>query len=87
MMKTLHMLFMTVIMAILSSCSYILDKEQISGLNTNKFWQTDSDINSAVADMYVSFALAMSRGYYDWGEVRGRCYQPYQSALLMQTGI
>lgn len=66
------------------SCAYILDKEPISSLNTGNYWQTDADINSAVSAMYVSFASAMARGYYDWGEVRGRCYEPYQSASKVQ---
>ena len=54
------------------SCAYILDKEPISSLNTGNYWQTDADINSAVSAMYVSFASAMARGYYYWGEVSGR---------------
>lgn len=66
------------------SCSGILNKEPISSLNSELFWQTDGDLASAKAAMYQSFASAMTRGYYDWGEVRGGNYDIYQSASKVQ---
>lgn len=71
------------IMAFTVSCGF-LDKEPVSSLTSGNYWETDADINSATASMYAAFASAMARGYYDWGEVRGRCYDIYQSASKVQ---
>lgn len=64
--------------ALATSCGAFLDEEPISNLSTNLFWKTNSDIQSAKAAMYISFANAMSNNFFSWGEVRGENWQPFQ---------
>lgn len=61
-----------------TSCGAFLNEEPISNLSTNLFWKTDSDIQSARAAMYISFANAMSSNYFSWGEIRGENWEPFQ---------
>lgn len=65
------------VVTISTSCGAFLDEEPVSNLSTNLFWKTDSDIESARAAMYISFANAMSSNFFSWGEIRGENWDPF----------
>lgn len=60
------------------SCESFLDKEPVSSLSTQLFWKTTSDIESARAGMYRSFADAMRGNYFRWGELRSGTWEQCQ---------
>ena len=56
-------------MVTVMSCN--LDFSPKSSLDGNSYWKSESDVASSVTSMYYSLSKAMSKGYYDWGELRG----------------
>lgn len=51
------------------SCS--LDFTPKSSLTGESYWKSESDVSGSVTAMYYSLSKALSKGYYDWGELRG----------------
>ena len=56
-------------MVTVMSCN--LDFSPKSSLDGNSYWKSESDVASSVTSMYYSLSKAMSKGYYNWGELRG----------------
>lgn len=61
----------------LASCEGFLNKEPISSLSSNKFWKSESDIESGTAAMYYSLSQAMRSHFFSWGELRGGNWSPH----------
>ena len=57
------------LMVIAASCN--LDLQPKSSLVEGSYWKSESDVSSSVTAMYYSLSKALSKGYYDWGELRG----------------
>lgn len=57
------------------SCDSFLEREPVSSLSPQLFWKTNSDIESAKAAMYKSFADAMRGNYFRWGEIRSGIWE------------
>lgn len=72
----------TLIMTI-TSCS-ILDQDPISNLTADSFWKTQSDAEVGVTAIYSSMSAAMSRGVWDWGELRGDSFEPHEKEAYDQ---
>lgn len=87
MKKIITLLFVALTVATLSSCEKFLNKEPISDLGANLFWQDATDVSSARAAMYAAFANAMSVNFYDWGEVRGENYEGHQSSPIRKEEL
>ena len=58
-----------IIIATLGSCN--LDFVPQSSLTKESYWKSESDVESSVTAMYYSLSKSLSKGYYDWGELRG----------------
>jgi len=82
---SISVIFLTAL--ILSSCEKFLNKEPVSYLSANLFWQDATDVSSAQAAMYSAFASAMSVNFYDWGEVRGENYEGHQSSPIRKEEL
>jgi len=87
MKKIIYALTMILVAVSLSSCEDFLNKEPISDLGANLFWQNATDVSSAQAAMYSAFATAMSVNFYDWGEVRGENYEGHQSSPIRKEEL
>ena len=87
MKKILYILTALVLALTLASCESFLNKEPISDLGANLFWQNATDVSSAQAAMYASFATTMSVNFYDWGEVRGDNYAGFQSGPIKKEEL
>lgn len=55
----------------LSGCEDFLDKQPISQLSRDRFWNTPKDADIWIAGMYDGFQKTLGDNYYNWGEVRG----------------
>ncbi len=87
-MKKTVFILSTILLALsLSSCEKFLNKEPISDLGANLFWQNATDVSSARAAMYAAFASTMSVKFYDWGEVRGDNYEGFQSGPIKKEEL
>lgn len=55
---------------IFCSCSDFLDREPISQLTPESFWQTSQDAEVGVVAIYNVFSKGMASNIWDWGELR-----------------
>lgn len=53
-----------------TSCEDILDKQPISQLSRDKFWNTPADADIWIAGMYDGMQSTLKSNYFLWGEVR-----------------
>ena len=54
-----------------TGCEDFLDKQPISQLSRDKFWQTPKDADIWIAGMYDGMQRTLGRNYFLWGEIRG----------------
>lgn len=67
----------------LSSCELLI-QEPISDLTTDSFWKSQTDAEVGVAAIYSSMSTALSRGLWDWGELRGESFVPHEKEAYDQ---
>lgn len=72
MKKTFHHVIAILILSafILSGCEDFLDKQPISQLSKERFWNTPKDADIWIAGMYDGLQKTLGDNYYNWGEVR-----------------
>lgn len=58
----------------LVSCENFLDRQTISDLSKDKYWQTEQDLMSWNAGMYDGLQSTLRTNWFDWGELRGGTY-------------
>lgn len=56
---------------VVATVSCNLDFIPKSSLVGESYWKSESDVSGSVTAMYFSLSKALSKGYYDWGELRG----------------
>lgn len=56
---------------LLAGCEDFLDKQPVSQLSKDKFWQTPKDADIWIAGMYDGMQNTLGRNYFLWGEIRG----------------
>lgn len=71
------------IIAGLSSCDLLM-QEPISDLTADSFWKSQRDAEVGVAAIYSSMSTALSRGLWDWGELRGESFLPHEKEAYDQ---
>jgi starch-binding outer membrane protein, SusD/RagB family len=67
----------------LYSCEFLI-QEPVSDLTSESFWKTQTDAEVGVTAIYSSMSAAMSRGIWDWGELRGDSYEPHEKEAYDQ---
>lgn len=79
MKKQLYKGFVALLLSsVLIGCDDFLDKQPISDLTPETFWQTERDANVGVMAAYNNFTKAMSSGVWDWGEARSDNFHFYE---------
>ncbi|MEA4935299.1 MAG: RagB/SusD family nutrient uptake outer membrane protein [Paludibacter sp.] len=67
----------------LNSCEFLI-QEPVSDLTSESFWKSQTDAEVGVAAIYSSMSAALSRGLWDWGELRGDSYEPHEKEAYDQ---
>lgn len=63
--------------ATITSCNSFLDIKPESEILPENFWKDERDANAGVIAIYNNFSKAISPGMWNWGELRGDNYDPY----------
>ncbi len=73
MKKTVHYIITVLVLTgfALAGCEDFLDKQPISQLSRDRFWNTPKDADIWIAGMYDGLQKTLGDNYYNWGEVRG----------------
>ena len=69
MKRYIKIVFCMIIVSVSASCS--LDFNPKSSLTAGSYWKSETDVEGSVTAMYYSLSKSLSKGYYDWGELRG----------------
>ncbi len=71
-MRTIFNIFIIILLCGgIAACDSLLNPKPASSLTGDKFWKSEADVENGVTAMYSSLSVALARGYYDWGELRG----------------
>lgn len=76
-------ILLLIVIAGLSSCELLI-QEPISDLTSDSFWKSQTDAEVGVAAIYSSMSSALSRGLWDWGELRGESFLPHEKEAYDQ---
>lgn len=76
MKNSLYFLILAVA-TITASCNSFLDIEPESDILPQNYWKDQRDANAGVIAIYNAFSKVLSSGLWNWGEIRGDNYDPY----------
>jgi hypothetical protein len=69
-----------------TSCDF-LEREPISDLTADSFWKSQTDAEAGVAAIYFFMSQALSKGLWDWGEMRADSYEPHEKEAYDQVEL
>ncbi|MGX5819314.1 RagB/SusD family nutrient uptake outer membrane protein [Chitinophaga lutea] len=67
------------------SCTKMLELEPVSEISNSSFWKTESDVQGALAGMYVLLRNQATNNLFLWGEGRSDAMGPNLAAPVFQT--
>lgn len=58
------------------SCDDFLDRQPISDLSVDTYWQTENDLKTWNSGIYDGLQSTLRMNWFYWGEIRGGCFAP-----------